>query len=84
MIVETNLVDLSKITLENYTTYNECIKYEVPRQWGVRHIKRKLKRKCRTVEEKEQYIQYIKEYQHNYYMKVTKKKRQAKRGWLYE
>ena len=75
MIVETNLVDLSKITLENYTTYNEHIKREVPRQWGVRKIK--SKRKCRTAEEREQ---YIKEYQHNYYMKVTKKKRQAERS----
>lgn len=75
MIRETNLIDLRKITLENYTTYNEHIKYEIPRQWGVRNIK--PKRRCKTAEERKQ---YIKEYQHNYYMRVTKQKRQVRRG----
>lgn len=74
MVKETNLIDLSKITLENYTTYKEHIKYEIPRQWGVRNIK--PKRKCKTAEERKQ---YIKEYQHSYYMRVTKKKRQVRR-----
>lgn len=50
MIIETNLVDLSKITLENYVIYNEHLKYEIPRQWGVRHIK--AKRNPKTLEER--------------------------------
>ncbi len=75
MVKETNLIDLSKITLENYTTYNEHVKYEIPRQWGIRNIK--SKRKCKTAAKKRQ---YIKEYQHNYYMRVTKKKRQGLGG----
>lgn len=29
MIVETNLIELNKITLKNYNTYNEKIKYEI-------------------------------------------------------
>ena len=71
MIRETNLIDLSKVTLENYTTYNEHLKYEVPRQWGVRNkvVNRRIKR---GEEEKKQ---YQKEYQHKYYMEVTKIKR---------
>ena len=73
MIRETNLIDLSKITLENYATYNEHIKYEIPRQWGVRN--RKPRKKAKTTEEKKQ---YIKEYQHKYYLKVTKKKRKER------
>lgn len=74
MVRESNLIDLSKITLENYTTYNERIKYEIPRQWGVRNIK--PKRKAKSTEERNQ---YIKEYQHNYYLEVTKKKRMARK-----
>lgn len=74
MIRESNLIDLSKITLENYTTYNEHIKYEIPRQWGVTNRKPKRK-KCKTEEERKQ---YIKEYQHNYYMRVTKRKRKER------
>ena len=71
MIKETNLIDLSKVTLENYATYNEHLKFEVPRQWGVRNkvVNRRIKR---SEEEKKQ---YQKEYQHKYYMKVTKIKR---------
>ncbi len=74
MVRETNLIDISKITLENYTTYNERIKYEIPRQWGVRNIK--PKRKAKSTEERKQ---YIKEYQHKYYLEVTKKKRRARK-----
>ena len=76
MIRETNLIDLSKVTLENYTTYNEHLKYEVPRQWGVRNkiVNRRIKR---SEEEKKQ---YQKEYQHKYYMEVTKFKRKKLRA----
>lgn len=74
MVRESNLIDLSKITLENYTTYNEHIKYEIPRQWGIRKIKPKTKTK--STEERKQ---YIKEYQHKYYLEVTKKKRRARK-----
>ena len=74
MVRETNLIDISKITLENYTTYNESIKYEIPRQWGVRNIK--PRRKIKTPEERNQ---HIKEYQHKYYLEVTKKKRRARK-----
>lgn len=72
MVRETNLIDLSKVTLENYITYNEHLKYEVPRQWGVRNkvVNRRIKR---SEEEKKQ---YLKEYQHKYYMEVTKIKRE--------
>lgn len=75
MIIETNLIDLSKVTLENYNTYNERIRYEVPRQWGARKIK--PKRKPKTEEERKE---AIKIYQHNYYLEVTKPKRKQKRG----
>ena len=74
MIRETNLIDLSKITLENYTTYNERIKYEIPRQRQTRKIK--PRRKFKSTEERKQ---YIKEYQHKYYLEVTKKKRRARK-----
>lgn len=75
MIIETNLVDISKITLDNSNSWNEYIKYEVPRQWGIRKIK--LKRKPKTPEERKE---AIKIYQHNYYLEVTKPKRKQKRG----
>lgn len=75
MIIETNLVDISKITLDNSNSWNEYIKYEVPRQWGIRKIK--LKRKPKTEEERKE---AIKIYQHNYYLEVTKPKRKQKRG----
>lgn len=73
MIIETNLVDISKITLDNSNSWNEYIKYEVPRQWGIRKIK--PKRKPKTEEERKE---AIKIYQHNYYLEVTKPKK--KRG----
>lgn len=69
MIIETNLIDINKMTSENYNLYNEKIKYEMPRQYNIRQ---KTKKVTRTKEEKEQ---HLKEYQHNYYLKVTKIKR---------
>lgn len=78
MIRESNLVDLSRVTLDNPSIWNERIKYEIPRQWGINKIKSKTKI-AKTEEEK---IQHIKEYQHNYYMQVTKVKRKQKRGVL--
>lgn len=75
MIRETNLVDLGKVTLDNPNSWNEHIKYEVPRQWGVRKIT--PKKNPRTPEERKE---AIKIYQHNYYLKVTKPKRKQKRG----
>ena len=80
MIIETNLVDLSKVTLDNPSTWNERIKYEIPRQWGIN--KRKSKTKTKIFKTEEEKIQHIKEYQHNYYMQVTKIKRKQKRGVL--
>ena len=67
------VIDISKITSENYTTYNEIVKYEIPKQRQVRNIKSK---KCKTEEEKKQ---HIKEYQHQYYLQVTKIKREIKK-----
>lgn len=75
MVRETNLIDLSKITLENYKIYNEKIKYEVPRQWGIRSTKRKDKTENKTAEDRKK---HLKEYQHEYYLKVTKPKRKIK------
>lgn len=71
MIKTSNLIDLNEITLENYATYNERITYEIPRQWGVRN-KTANKRVKRSNEELKQ---HIKEYQHKYYIEVTKIKR---------
>lgn len=75
MIIKTNLTDFSKITHENYTTYNEHVEYEVPRQWGARQ-KYVRKSKKKSEEEKRK---HEKEYQHKYYIEVTKKKRRLKR-----
>ena len=74
MIIETNLIDLSKITLENYKTYNEKVKYEVPRQWGARNIKIENKKEYKTEEDRKE---HLKQYQHEYYLKVTKPKRKV-------
>lgn len=71
MIRETNLVDLSKVTLDNPNSWNEHIKFEVPRQWGTKKIKTS-KRKPKTPEERKE---ALKKYQHNYYLEVTKPKR---------
>lgn len=76
MVIETNLIDLNKITLENYKTYNEKIKYEIPRQWGIRNIKRKSKKEYKIEEDRKK---HLKEYQHEYYLKVIKPKRKAKK-----
>lgn len=75
MIIETNLTDLSKVTLENPSSWNEKIKFEVPRQWGVRN-KLKSKRKPKTKEERKK---SLREYNHKYYMEVTKIKRKKRR-----
>lgn len=69
MIKETNLIDISKMTSENYNSYNEKIKYEIPRQYNIRQ---KTKKVTKTKEEREQ---HLKEYQHNYYLNVIKMKR---------
>lgn len=76
MIIETNLVDLGKITLDNPKSWNEHLKYEVPKQWGLKKVK-KLKRKPKTPEERK-IVQKI--YQHNYYLEVTKLKRRSRRN----
>lgn len=73
MIITTNLIDISKITLENYNIYNERIKYEVSKQRVIRNIK--TKRKPKTLEERKE-AQKI--YQHNYYLEVTKPKRKLR------
>ncbi len=74
MTRESNLIDLSKITLENYATYNERIKFEIPRQWKVQN--KVVNRRVKLSEEEKK--QHLKEYQHEYYMKVTKIKRKQK------
>lgn len=72
MVIETNLIDISKITLSNYETYNEKIKYEI---YKVSNVKRnKMKPKGTTISAEER-KQQLKEYQHNYYLNVTKIKR---------
>lgn len=76
MVIETNLIDLSKVTLENYKTYKEKIKYEVPRQWGIQNKIRRNKKQYKTEEDRKK---HLKEYQHEYYLKVTKPKRKAKK-----
>lgn len=45
MVRESNLIDISKITKDNYITYNEKLKFEVPRQWHVHNQKSKQKSK---------------------------------------
>ncbi len=80
MIRETNLIDLGKVTLDNPASWNERIKYEVPRQWNTQLIK-VPKRKAKTLEERKE---ALKIYQHNYYITVTKPKRKQKRGVLDE
>lgn len=79
MIIETNLIDISKVTLDNPSSWNKRIKYEIPRQWGTKIVKNKIKPK--TSEERKQ---ALKIYQHNYYLEVTKPKRKQKRGVLDE
>ncbi len=68
MVIETNLIDISKVTLDNYKTYNEKIKYEIPK---ISNVKIKPKGIISAEERKQQ----LKEYQHNYYLNVTKIKR---------
>ena len=71
MVIETNLIDISKVTLDNYKTYNEKIKYEIPKISNVKRNKIKPKGIISAEERKQQ----LKEYQHNYYLNVTKIKR---------
>ena len=78
MIIETNLIDISKITLDNYKTYNEKIKYEIHKISNVKKNKMKPKEIKISAEERKQ---QLKEYNHNYYLNVTKIKRKlAKEG----
>lgn len=72
MVIETNLIDISKITLSNYETYNEKIKYEINK---VSIVKRNIIKPKETVISAEERKQQLKEYQHNYYLNVTKIKR---------
>lgn len=81
MIIETNLIDLGKITFKNYNTYNEKIKYEIPRQWGIRNKKTKKKKQYKTEDARKK---HLKQYQHEYYLRVTKPRREAKRSDLSE
>lgn len=76
MIVETNLIDLNKITLKNYNTYNEKIKYEI---YKISTIPKNRIKPKGTVISAETRKQQLKEYQHEYYLKVTKPKRKAKK-----
>lgn len=49
MVRESNLIDISKITKDNYITYNEKLKFEVPRQWNVRNPNPKSKQKSKKI-----------------------------------
>lgn len=75
--IETNLIDISKITLENYLTYNEKVKVEHIRPYQKTKIQ-KVKRDSSKEEIEEHRKQYLKEYQHKYYLEVTKPKRKNK------
>ena len=72
MVIETNLIDISKITLSNYETYNEKIKYEINK---VSIVKRNIIKPKETAISAEERKQQLKEYQHNYYLNITKIKR---------
>ncbi len=74
MIIQTNLIDISKITANNINNYNERIRYEVPRQRKATHIS--TKRNFKTLEERKE---ALKIYQHNYYLEVTKPKRKKEK-----
>lgn len=75
MVVETNLIDIKNITLDNYNTYNETIKYEISKEYIKRNIS--PSKKVMTQEDK---IKHLKEYQHEYYLNITKPKRKKNRG----
>ena len=72
MKIKTNLIDLNKITLENYATFNERIEYEITKLSMIKRNITNPKEKIISAEERKQ---HIKEYQHNYYLTVTKIKR---------
>ena len=67
------LVDLSLITLDNLTEYQELFRKK--------RKPRGLNAKGKGTFNMEEYIKSkeYKEYQHNYYLRVTKKKRQERR-----
>lgn len=76
MIVKTNLIDLNKITSENYAKYNKKIEYEIFKQCMLKKNKVKPKGIVKSAEERKQ---QLKKYQHNYYLTVTKIKRKLAR-----
>lgn len=76
MIIETNLIDISKINLSNYETYKEKIRYEIYKVSNVKRNKIKPKEIVISAEERKQ---QLKEYQHNYYLNVTKIKRKLEK-----
>lgn len=72
MVIETNLIDINNMTLENYSSYNEKVKYEINKMCCIQKNKIKPKDSVISAEERKQ---KLKEYQHNYYLNVTKIKR---------
>lgn len=70
---ETNLVDISKITLENYQTYSDKVLIEDVRPYTKRKETRTHTKRRKMTEEERQ--ARIKEYQHKYYLEKTKEKR---------
>lgn len=78
MIIETNLIDISKMTLQNYNKYNKRITYEIYR---VSCIPRKKLKSNGVPISSEERKQHLKEYQHNYYLNVTKIKRKLAREY---
>lgn len=77
MIITTSLIDISKVELNNPSSWNKRIKYEIPRQRETGIIK--SKRKTKTTEERKE---ALKIYQHNYYVRVTKIKRKQEREMI--
>ncbi len=67
-------------TSEGDTILNEF--YFQDKKWRKEHTLIPRPRRTRKILTDEQRKQYIKEYQHNYYMQVTKIKRKQKRGVL--
>lgn len=81
MKIKTNLIDLNKITLENYVTFNERIEYEITK---LSMIKRNIIKPKETMISAEEKKQHIKDYQHNYYLTVTKIKRKLAKEEFYD
>lgn len=72
---ESNLYDISKITLDNYLYYNNKELIEDTRTYTKRTSTKKLKPKLTEEERKAK----IKEYQHKYYLEKTREKRKKAR-----